>query len=331
MSEQDSNPVGIFDPAAVGEPTPKPVSFLGDEVDDEEESEAHEPATAGLPADRDRKSRTEFNKLQKRLRRYVGLAISDFNMIQDGDKVMVCLSGGKDSYTMLDILLNLQISAPVKFEIVAVNLDQKQPGFPEDVLPEYLSKRGVPYYILEKDTYSIVKQLTPEGKTYCAVCSRLRRGSLYGFAQKIGATKVALGHHRDDIMATFFLNLFFNGKTKAMPPKLLSDDGQNVLIRPLAYCKEKDIIEYARLREFPIIPCNLCGSQENLQRAAINEMLRQWDREFPHRLDSIFTALTSVAPSQLMDRDLFDFIGLEGKRAERKADDNRLDVVDLTL
>jgi tRNA 2-thiocytidine biosynthesis protein TtcA len=258
------------------------------------------PVDASLVADP--KSRTEFNKLQKRLRRHVGQAISDYNMIEDGDKIMVCLSGGKDSYTMLDILLNLQMSAPIKFDIVAVNLDQKQPNYPEDVLPKYLTELGVPHYILEKDTYSIVKELTPEGKTYCAVCSRLRRGSLYGFAQEIGATKVALGHHRDDIMATLFLNLFHGGKIKAMPPKLLSDDGKNILIRPLAYCEEKDIIEYARYKAFPIIPCNLCGSQENLQRAKINEMLREWGKQHTGRLDSIFTAIQNVAPSQLADR-----------------------------
>lgn len=263
----------------------------------------------------DKGSRTEFNKLQKRLRRLTAQAITDYNMIQDGDKIMVCLSGGKDSYTMLEMLLSLQLSAPVKFELVAVNLDQKQPDFPEEVLPKYLTERGVPFYVLEKDTYSIVKELTPEGQTFCAVCSRLRRGSLYGFAQEIGATKVALGHHRDDIMATFFLNLFHAGRNKAMPPKLLSDDGKNVLIRPLAYCKEKDIAEFARLKEFPIIPCNLCGSQDNLQRAMINQMLRDWDLKHPQRLDSIFTALQNVAPSQLADRELFDFEGLELKRS----------------
>ncbi len=262
----------------------------------------------------DKGSRTEFNKLQKRLRRLTAQAITDYNMIQDGDKIMVCLSGGKDSYTMLEMLLSLQLSAPIKFELVAVNLDQKQPDFPEEVLPKYLTERGVPFYVLEKDTYSIVKELTPEGQTFCAVCSRLRRGSLYGFAQEIGATKVALGHHRDDIMATFFLNLFHAGRNKAMPPKLLSDDGKNVLIRPLAYCKEKDIAEFARLKEFPIIPCNLCGSQDNLQRAMINQMLRDWDLKHPQRLDSIFTALQNVAPSQLADRELFDFEGLELKR-----------------
>lgn len=283
----------------------------------------------------DPKSRTGFNRLQKRLRREVGRAIADFNMIEDGDKIMVCLSGGKDSYTMLDILLSLQISAPVKFEIVAVNLDQKQPGFPEDVLPKYLTERGIPHYILERDTYSIVKELTPEGKTYCAVCSRLRRGSLYGFAQEIGATKVALGHHRNDIIATLFLNLFHGGKLKAMPPKLLSDDGKNILIRPLAYCDEKDIIEYAKAKAFPIIPCNLCGSQENLQRALTNDMLREWDVKHPGRLESIFTAIGNVAPSQLADRELFDFVNL--KASPKPEDDgssaaaNRLDVVNLTL
>lgn len=263
----------------------------------------------------DKGSRTEFNKLQKRLRRLTAQAITDYNMIQDGDKIMVCLSGGKDSYTMLEMLLSLQLSAPIKFELVAVNLDQKQPDFPEEVLPKYLTERGVPFYVLEKDTYSIVKELTPEGQTFCAVCSRLRRGSLYGFAQEIGATKVALGHHRDDIMATFFLNLFHAGRNKAMPPKLLSDDGKNVLIRPLAYCKEKDIAEFARLKEFPIIPCNLCGSQDNLQRAMINDMLRAWDKQHPQRLDSIFTALQNVSPSQLADRELFDFENLELKRS----------------
>lgn len=263
----------------------------------------------------DKSSRTEFNKLQKRLRRLTAQAITDYNMIQDGDKIMVCLSGGKDSYTMLEMLLSLQLSAPIKFELVAVNLDQKQPDFPEEVLPKYLTERGVPFYVLEKDTYSIVKELTPEGQTFCAVCSRLRRGSLYGFAQEIGATKVALGHHRDDIMATFFLNLFHAGRNKAMPPKLLSDDGKNVLIRPLAYCKEKDIAEFARLKEFPIIPCNLCGSQDNLQRAMINDMLRAWDKQHPQRLDSIFTALQNVSPSQLADRELFDFENLELKRS----------------
>jgi tRNA 2-thiocytidine biosynthesis protein TtcA len=234
---------------------------------------------------------------------------------------------------MLDVLLSLQMSAPIKFDIVAVNLDQKQPNFPEDVLPKYLTERGIPHFILEKDTYSIVKELTPEGKTYCAVCSRLRRGSLYGFAQEIGATKVALGHHRDDIMATLFLNLFHGGKLKAMPPKLLSDDGKNILIRPLAYCEEKDIIEYARYKAFPIIPCNLCGSQENLQRAKINDMLREWDKKYTGRLESIFRAIQNVAPSQLADRELFDFENLRStsQPAAKPRDDRLLDMVNLML
>jgi tRNA 2-thiocytidine biosynthesis protein TtcA len=280
------------------------------------------------------KSRTDFNKLQKRLRRLTGQAIADYNMIQDGDKIMVCLSGGKDSYTMLEMLLSLQLSAPIKFEIVAVNLDQKQPDFPEDVLPRYLTERGVPFFILEKDTYSIVKDLTPEGQTYCAICSRLRRGNLYSFAQEIGATKVALGHHRDDIMATLLLNMFHAGRLKAMPPKLLSDDGKNILIRPLAYCKEKDIAEFSKLKEFPIIPCNLCGSQDNLQRAMINEMLRDWDKNYPGRLDSMFTATQNIAPSQLGDRELFDFEGLEDRcvaTEKPKLREGLLPVVNVTL
>lgn len=248
-----------------------------------------------------------FKKLQKKLRKEVSWAIRDFKMIEDGDVVMVCISGGKDSFTLLDILLFLKRIVPINFEVVAVNLDQKQPGFPEEVLPRYLSEQGIPYYILEKDTYSIVKSVVPEGKTYCSACSRLRRGSLYGFAKQIGATKVALGHHRDDILATFFLNLFHGGSLKAMPPKLLSDDKQNILIRPLAYVAEKDIIRYANYKKFPIIPCNLCGSQENLQRAMINDMLREWDNAHPKRLASMFKALQNVAPSQLADRNLFDF------------------------
>tara|TARA_R110002049_G_scaffold267629_6_gene444038 strand:- start:207 stop:956 length:750 start_codon:yes stop_codon:yes gene_type:complete len=238
-------------------------------------------------------------------------------MIEDGDKVMVCVSGGKDSYGMLDVLVNLRQSAPVDFELIAVNLDQKQPGFPEDVLPTYLSGMDVPYYILEKDTYSIVKEVVPEGKTTCGLCSRLRRGSLYGFAQDIGATKIALGHHRDDIVETLFLNMFFNGKLKAMPPKLLSDDKQNVVIRPLAYCKEKDLSRYAQYREFPIIPCNLCGSQEHLQRVQVKAMLEQWEREYPGRTESIFRSICHISPSQLGDRKLFDF---ENLRLERDAE-----------
>ncbi len=261
-----------------------------------------------------KKQKTEGNKLQKRLRRYVGKAIEDYNMIEEGDRVMVCLSGGKDSYAMLDILMNLQKSAPVKFELVAVNMDQKQPGFPEEVLPAYLDKLDIEYHILEKDTYSIVKSVIPEGKTTCGLCSRLRRGSLYGFAAEIGATKIALGHHRDDIIETLFLNMFFGGKLSAMPPKLLSDDEQNIVIRPLAYCKESDLIAYASLKEFPIIPCNLCGSQENLQRQNIKQMLIDWEKQYPGRLDSIFSAIGNIAPSQLADGELFDFRNLRLKR-----------------
>ena len=269
------------------------------------------------PAD-PRKSRTEFNKLQKRLRRNVGRAIEDYRMIEAGDRVMVCLSGGKDSYGMLDILLNLQRTAPVPFELVAVNLDQKQPGFPEDVLPRYLESVGIEFHILERDTYSIVKSVIPEGKTTCGLCSRLRRGNLYSFAREIGATRIALGHHRDDIIETLFLNMFFNGKLKAMPPKLLSDDGDNVVIRPLAYCTEEDLVEYAACRGFPIIPCNLCGSQENLQRQAVKEMLRDWERTYPGRIESIFASIANVAPSQLADTTLFDFASL---RARPRVDD----------
>ena len=252
----------------------------------------------------------DLHKLQKRLRRHVGNAIADFNMIEDGDKVMVCLSGGKDSYTMLEILRNLQKHAPINFEIIAVNLDQKQPGFPEHVLPNYLESIDQPYYILEKDTYSIVLEKTPEGKTTCALCSRLRRGSLYGFANEIGATKIALGHHRDDIIETLFLNMFYGGKLKAMPPKLLSDDKKNILIRPLAYCKESDIQAFSDLKQFPIIPCNLCGSQDGLQRQVIKEMLQNWETQHPGRLDVVFKSIQNVAPSQLADRELFDFTSL---------------------
>jgi len=275
------------------------------------------------------KQKIEFNKLQKRLRRHVGNAIADFNMIEEGDKVMVCLSGGKDSYTMLEILRNLQKHAPIKFEIVAVNLDQKQPGFPEDVLPKYLESIDQPYYILEKDTYSIVTEKTPEGKTTCALCSRLRRGSLYGFATEIGATKVALGHHRDDIMETLFLNMFYGGKLKAMPPKLLSDDKKNILIRPLAYCKESDIQAFSDLKEFPIIPCNLCGSQDGLQRQVIKEMLRNWDKQHPGRLDVVFKSIQNVAPSQLADRDLFDFESLTAEVQSEPETTDRLQAINI--
>lgn len=277
----------------------------------------------------DAKHRTRFNKLQKKLRRETGRAIADFNMIGEGDKIMVCLSGGKDSYTMLEILRNLQHSAPVNFELVAVNLDQKQPGFPEHVLPEYLEKEGVAYHILEKDTYSIVKEKVPEGKTTCGLCSRLRRGSLYGFAEEIGANKIALGHHRDDIVETLFLNMFFGGKMKAMPPKLRSDDNKHIVIRPLAYCREKDIIRFAEYKRFPIIPCNLCGSQENLQRQNIKVMLNEWDREYPGRIENIFSALQNLAPSQLADTALFDFESLEEGVALGGVQAHRLDVVTL--
>ena len=283
---------------------------MADSLDNDEEYSEFESSDEQAVDHKGTKS-ARFKKLQKKLRKQVSHAIRDFNMIEDGDVVMVCVSGGKDSYTLLDILLFLKRIAPINFDVVAVNLDQKQPGYPEDILPNYLQEQGIPHYILEKDTYSVVKSVVPEGKTYCSACSRLRRGSLYGFAKQIGATKIALGHHRDDILATFFLNLFHGGSLKAMPPKLLSDDKQNVLIRPLAYVEEKDIIKYARYKEFPIIPCNLCGSQENLQRAMINDMLREWDDAHPQRLASIFKAMQNVAPSQLADRELFDFENLK--------------------
>ncbi len=273
-----------------------------------------------VPPDRSKKEKTEFNKLQKRLRHAAGKAIMDFNMIEDGDKVMVCLSGGKDSYTMLDILMSLQKHAPIHFELVAVNMDQKQPGFPEHVLPEYLAGIGVPFHVIERDTYSVVKEKVPEGKTTCALCSRLRRGTLYGYAEEIGANKIALGHHREDIIETLFLNMFYGGSLKAMPPKLRSDDGKNVVIRPLAYCTEADIVEYAQQKAFPIIPCNLCGSQENAQRKVIKQMLADWDRQHPGRIESIFSAVANVAPSQLADRSLFDFDNFERSMASRPTD-----------
>ncbi|EGQ76791.1 PP-loop family protein [Neisseria macacae ATCC 33926] len=257
------------------------------------------------------KQELENNKLNKRLRHAVGDAINDFNMIEPGDKIMVCLSGGKDSYALLDILRQLQASAPIDFELVAVNLDQKQPGFPEEVLPTYLESIGVPYKIVEEDTYSTVKRVLDEGKTTCSLCSRLRRGILYRTAKELGCTKIALGHHRDDILATMFLNMFYGGKLKAMPPKLVSDNGEHIVIRPLAYVKEKDLIKYAELKQFPIIPCNLCGSQPNLQRQVIGDMLRDWDKRFPGRIESMFSALQNVVPSHLADPELFDFVGLE--------------------
>lgn len=269
-----------------------------------------------MPQSAVRKDKLEFNKLQKRLRRQVGQAIADYRMIEPGDRIMVCLSGGKDSYAMLDILLALQKTAPVDFDLVAVNMDQKQPGFPEHVLPQYLESLGVDYHIVERDTYSIVKEIVPEGKTTCGLCSRLRRGTLYGFAEQIGATKVALGHHKDDMVETLFLNLFYGGRLKAMPPKLLADDKRNIIIRPLAYCREADLASFAKIRAFPIIPCNLCGSQDNLQRQAIKKMLADWDRAAPGRVETIFSSLQRVSPSQLADLSLFDFQSLAIDRSE---------------
>ncbi|MEO8599556.1 MAG: tRNA 2-thiocytidine(32) synthetase TtcA [bacterium] len=257
------------------------------------------------------KTTFENNKLHKRLCRQVGQAIGDFNMIEEGDKVMVCLSGGKDSYALLDILMTMRERAPINFEIIAVNLDQKQPNFPEHILPQYLSKLGIPFHIENQDTYSIVKRVIPEGKTTCSLCSRLRRGILYRVADELGANKIALGHHRDDILETFFLNLFFGGKLKSMPAKLQSDDGKHIVIRPMAYVKEEDSSRYAEIKQFPIIPCNLCGSQENLQRKHTKAMLREWEKKFPGRVESIFSALSTVVPSHLMDRDLFNFKDLK--------------------
>jgi tRNA 2-thiocytidine biosynthesis protein TtcA len=263
-----------------------------------------------VPLERERKIERETHKLEKRLCRLMGQAITDYNMIEQGDRVMVCLSGGKDSYGMLDILQKMQQRAPVDFELVAVNLDQKQPGFPEHVLPEYLARTGVPFHIENQDTYSIVKDKIPEGKTMCSLCSRLRRGILYRVADELGATKIALGHHRDDMLQTFFLNMFFGGKLKGMPPKLVSDDGRHIVIRPLAYVPEKDLVRWAEHRQFPIIPCTLCGSQENLQRKQVAAMLREWDRKHPGRVDTMFTALQNVVPSHLADGTHYDFKGL---------------------
>jgi tRNA 2-thiocytidine biosynthesis protein TtcA len=275
------------------------------------------PARARDP----RRAEFEANKLAKRLQRLVGEAIADFSMIEAGDRVMVCLSGGKDSYGLLDVLLALQRRSPAPFEIVAVNLDQKQPGFPADVLPRYLADLGVPFRIAEQDTYSVVKRLIPEGATMCSLCSRLRRGVLYRVAGELGATKIALGHHRDDLMATFFLNLFFGGKLKTMPPKLVSDDGKHVVIRPLAYVRERDLARYAEVRQFPLIPCTLCGSQENLQRNQVTLMMREWERKHPGRLDSIFNALSKVEPTHLLDRTLQDFAAIRATgRAEPNGD-----------
>ncbi len=262
---------------------------------------------SSLDVDSSALSKPDLAKLERKIRSSVGRAVSDFNMIEAGDRVMVCLSGGADSYTLLDILLRLQKAAPIEFELVAVNLDQKQPGFPQQVLPEYLESLGVEYRIVEEDTYSVVKRVIPEGKTTCSLCSRLRRGVLYNTAEEIGATKIALGHHADDIVETAFLNMFYNSKMKTMPAKLRSDDQRNVVIRPLAYVRENPIKQYAAGREFPIIPCNLCGSQPRLQRQAIKAMLQQWDRSYPGRVDNILNALCQVTPSHLLDRNLFDF------------------------
>ena len=272
-----------------------------------------ERAPAGFKIER------ETHKLEKRLCREVGKAIVHYNMIEEGDKVMVCMSGGKDSYTLLDILLKLKARAPIHFDLVAVNLDQKQPGFPEHVLPDYLKTTGVPFHIENEDTYSIVKRLIPEGKTTCSLCSRLRRGILYRVADELGATKIALGHHRDDILQTLLLNMFFGGKLKSMPPKLVSDDGKHVVIRPLAFVAEKDAARWAQHRQFPIIPCNLCGSQENLQRKQIGEMLRDWEKRFPGRIENMANALQNVVPSHLLDGALYDF---KNARATGVADDN---------
>ncbi len=270
---------------------------------------------SAAPLARPATSSSTFKRLQARLRGLVGKAIEDFRMIEDGDRVMVCLSGGKDSYTLLDVLLSLQRSAPVRFELVAVNLDQKQPGFPAQVLPDYLTALGVPFHVIEQDTYRVVKRLIPEGRTMCGLCSRLRRGALYRYAAENGITKVALGHHRDDIVETLFLNMFFGGRLKTMPPKLLSEDGRHIVIRPMAYVPENEIERYARARQFPLIPCTLCGSQQHLQRVAVKKMLADWEREFPGRTEAIFSALGNVTTSHLADPQAFDFAGLEARRA----------------
>ncbi len=276
----------------------------------------------------DLKIERETHKLEKRLCRDVGRAIGDYNMIEDGDKVMVCVSGGKDSYALLDILLKLKARAPIHFDLIAVNLDQKQPGFPAEVLPKYLSELGVAFHIENQDTYSVVKRVIPEGKTTCGLCSRLRRGILYRVADELGATKVALGHHRDDLLQTFFLNMFFAGKLKSMPPKLVSDDGRHVVIRPLAYVAEKDLVRWAQHRDFPIIPCTLCGSQENLQRKQVGEMLRDWERKHPGRIETMFSALQNVVPSHLLDGTSYDFKGLRATGVADPGGDKAFDAPD---
>lgn len=283
-------------------------------------TEPTEPA-----AGRNLKIERETHKLEKRLCRLMGQAIIDFNMIEAGDKVMVCLSGGKDSYGLLDILLKMQARAPIHFDIVAVNLDQKQPGFPEHILPEYLTKLGIPFHIENQDTYSIVKEKIAPGKTMCSLCSRLRRGILYRVADELGATKIALGHHRDDMLQTFFLNMFFGGKLKGMPPKLVSDDGRHIVIRPLAYVPEKDLVRWAVHRQFPIIPCTLCGSQENLQRQQMSAMLKEWDKKHPGRIENMFTALQNIVPSHLMDARLYDFQGLQATGVASEDGDKAFD------
>jgi tRNA 2-thiocytidine biosynthesis protein TtcA len=267
----------------------------------------------------------ELNKLSKRLHRQAGQAVADFNMIEAGDKLMVCVSGGKDSYALLDILINLRRRAPIHFDIVAVNLDQKQPGFPGHVLPGYLQSRGVPFHIAAQDTYSVVKRLIPEGKTMCSLCSRLRRGILYRVATELGATKIALGHHRDDMLQTLFMNMFFGGRMKGMPPKLVSDDGKHIVIRPLAYVAERDLERWAQHRQFPIIPCTLCGNQENLQRVQIKQMLRDWERHHPGRVDNLFSAMRSVVPSHLMDRNLYPFASLQASGVAEPLGDRAFD------
>jgi tRNA 2-thiocytidine biosynthesis protein TtcA len=274
-------------------------------------------------------SKYSLSKLEKRLRHQIGKAIGDFNMIEEGDKVMVCLSGGKDSYTLLDMLLTLRSRAPVNFDIVAVNLDQKQPGFPEHVLPEYLTRLGVEYHIVEEDTYSVVKDKIPAGKTTCSLCSRLRRAILYRTASELGATKIALGHHKDDMLETLFLNMFYRGKLKSMPPKLISDDGKHIVIRPMAYCSEKDISDYASRVNYPIIPCNLCGSQENLQRQAVKQMLQDWDTQFPGRIESMFTATQNISLSHLADTKEYDFINLQTQDHPFEDGDTAFDPIEL--